>query len=229
MGPISLGPTGNAQGGHWFFSLTSGCHVICHCWTALPMPQEVILCVTQIGHAHGMPSHITYANRQGNEISDHPEDFFDDDDTASSKSDDDTYMEDVSHPYSDDDGSSISDDKTTSSDDDNDDDPHGDPHLPPNGMPDPVVPDPAGPFLPVDPDDEEDKDDDDDNRPPHTDENAEHIPIIDSIEGSSAVINECESDNSSDAMSLEPPTTESEQFKAAEASGRAMANSNDSE
>ena len=76
MGAICLGPTGNAQGGHWFFSLTSGCCVICHCWTALPMPQEVILHVTQIGHAQGMPSHITYANRWGDEITDCLEDFF---------------------------------------------------------------------------------------------------------------------------------------------------------
>ena len=70
IGAICLGPTGNAQGGHWFFSLTSGCHVVRHCWTALPMPQEVILRVSQIGHAQGMPSCITYANRWGNEMSD---------------------------------------------------------------------------------------------------------------------------------------------------------------
>ena len=36
MGAICLGPTGNAQGGHWFFSITSGCCIVHHHWTALP-------------------------------------------------------------------------------------------------------------------------------------------------------------------------------------------------
>ena len=76
MGAICLGPMGNTQGGHWFFSLTPGCHVVHHHWTALPMPQEVILRISQIGHAQGMPSRITYANRWGDEISDRLEDFF---------------------------------------------------------------------------------------------------------------------------------------------------------
>ena len=76
MGAICLGPMGNTQRGHWLFSLTSGCRVVHHCWTALPMPQEVILCVSQIGHAQGIPSCITYVNRRGEEISNHLEDFF---------------------------------------------------------------------------------------------------------------------------------------------------------
>ena len=140
MGAICLGPTGNAQGGHWFFSLTSGCHVVCHCWTALPMPQEVILCVSQIRHAQGMPSHITYANRQGNEISNRLEGVFDDNNAGSSESNDDTYMENASHQYPEDDETSVSNDETTSSDDDDDDDPHGNPHLPPDDVQDPEVP-----------------------------------------------------------------------------------------
>ena len=75
MGAICLGPTGNAQGGHWFLSLTSGSRIIHHRWTPLPMPQEVVHRITQIGHAQGMPSHITYTNRRGDEISDRVEDF----------------------------------------------------------------------------------------------------------------------------------------------------------
>ena len=70
MGAICLGPMGNTQGRHWFLSLTSRCHIIHHHWTTLPMPQEVVLCITQISHAQGMPSHITYANWRGDEISD---------------------------------------------------------------------------------------------------------------------------------------------------------------
>ena len=85
MGAICLGPTGNAQGGHWFLSLTSGSRIIRHHWTPLPMPQEVVHRITQIGRAQGMPSHIMYANRCGDEISDRLEDFFDDSDTDSTK------------------------------------------------------------------------------------------------------------------------------------------------
>ena len=42
LGAICLGPTGNQQGGHWFLSLTSGARIICHQWTSLPAPREVI-------------------------------------------------------------------------------------------------------------------------------------------------------------------------------------------
>ena len=62
MGAICLGPMGNSQGGHWFVSLTSGSRIIHHCWTLIPMPQEVVHRITQIGRAQGMPSCITYAN-----------------------------------------------------------------------------------------------------------------------------------------------------------------------
>ena len=59
------------------------------------MPQEVILRVTQIGCTQGMPSRITYANRQGDEISDRLEDFVDDEDDgdSSSENNDNTYTE----------------------------------------------------------------------------------------------------------------------------------------
>ena len=111
------------------FSLMSGSRIVCHCWTALPMPQEVILCVSQIGHAQGTPSHITYVNRGGNEISDHLEDFVDDDDDdgSLSESDDDTYTENGSDQDSEDDGTTVSNNETTSSEDDNDDDSQGNP------------------------------------------------------------------------------------------------------
>ena len=136
MGAICFGPTGNAQGGHWFFFLMSGCCVVRHHWTTLPMPQEVILRVSQIGCAQGMPSHITYANRWGDEISDRLDDFFDndDDDGSSSERDDDTYMDSGSHQDSEDDGTTVSNNETKSYDDDDDDDDS-------QGNPDPVVDD----------------------------------------------------------------------------------------
>ena len=95
----------------------------------MPMPQEVIFRVSLIGHAQGMPSLITYANRRGDEISDRLEDFFDDDDDygSSSESDDDAYTENGSHQDYDNDGTTVSNDETTSSDDDDDNDLQGNP------------------------------------------------------------------------------------------------------
>ena len=153
MGAICLGPMGNAQGGHWFLSLTSRSRIICHCWAPLPMPQEVVHRITQIGCAQGMPSRITYANRHGDEISDCLEDFFDDSDTASTESEDDTYVTGTNN-----DGSSVSDDETTSTSNDDDDDPHDD-----HDLPDPKTPDHVAPLPPGD---KEHVLEDDDGRPP---------------------------------------------------------------
>ena len=153
--------------------------------------------------------------------------FLDDNDATSSDSDDDTYMTNDSQSHSNDEGSSISDDKTTSSDDDDDDDLYDDPDFPPPEIPDPL--DPAAPLPPADPDDEEDDDDDDDSGPPHTDDTAEHIPVIDAAEGPPAATDECESDNSSDAISLEPPPTENECFKATEEAGHTAVDLKDGE
>ena len=41
-GAIALRPTGNAQGGHDFMSLTTGQRLTRNHWTVLPMPQDVI-------------------------------------------------------------------------------------------------------------------------------------------------------------------------------------------
>ena len=123
MGAICLWLTGNAQGGHWFFSLTSGSHIVRHHWTALPMPQEVILRISQSGRTPGMPSHITYGNRRGDKISDRLEDFVNDD--SSSKSDDETYTESGSDQDSEDVGTIVSNGETASSEDDDDDDSQG--------------------------------------------------------------------------------------------------------
>ena len=48
-GRSCLGPNGNVQGGHWFMTLSRGAHLTHHQWTRLPMPQEVIQWVTQLG------------------------------------------------------------------------------------------------------------------------------------------------------------------------------------
>ena len=41
-GAIATKPTGNSQGGHWFYSLTTGRMLDQQKWTPLPMPAEVI-------------------------------------------------------------------------------------------------------------------------------------------------------------------------------------------
>ncbi|KAG7373144.1 hypothetical protein IV203_033868 [Nitzschia inconspicua] len=94
LGAICLGPTGNSQGGHYFMSLTSGDRIVRHRWTCLPMPDEAIARVSQIGRRQGMPSTLTFSNRHGAEIldqvttaieDDHP-DVSDDDSTYSYES-----------------------------------------------------------------------------------------------------------------------------------------------
>ena len=83
LGAVCLGPTGNRQGGHWFMSLSSGGRITRHRWTTLPMPQEAIEQVNQIGLNQGMPSTITYADRQGQELQDALHEIEDDDSTYS--------------------------------------------------------------------------------------------------------------------------------------------------
>ena len=271
MGAICLGPTGNAQGGHWFFSLTSGSRINHHCWTALPMPQEVILRVSQIGRTQGMPFRITYVNRRVNEISDRLEDFADDEDDgdSSSESDDETYAESGSDQDSEDDGTIASNGETASSEDDDDDDdddsqigddddlqgnpdaaissdvdddenPEDDSDPPGHETDDPVVPDAGISWDPAVPDDDGDEEHSDVSGGVNPD--AQGIDVIggstsedEEWEGecgndSSSTYgcedeDECESDASSSAACSEIPPTESEQFKAAEAAGRAASRS----
>ena len=132
---VCLGPTGNAQGGHWFMSLTSGEKIIRYRWTELPMPNEAIARVNSIGRRQNMPSTMTYANRQGAEILDTVDTYPSDDDASDS---------DYSQPDSSDDDSTVSaasdsststndsDASSASSDSDSDDD---DALAPPNPNP----------------------------------------------------------------------------------------------
>ena len=41
-GAIAMRPTGNAQGGYWFYSLATGHLLNRNHWTVLPMPADVI-------------------------------------------------------------------------------------------------------------------------------------------------------------------------------------------
>ncbi len=69
---ISLGSSGNLSGGQIFLALDSGHTIIWHQWVVLPMPQAVIARVNLLGKAE--PSILTFTDRHGREIGDHPRD-----------------------------------------------------------------------------------------------------------------------------------------------------------
>jgi len=70
VGAICLGPTGNLQGSHKFFSLQSRKLITCHTWTALPMPQEVIDRVNAIGLSQDQPKLLTFYDCKGELVGD---------------------------------------------------------------------------------------------------------------------------------------------------------------
>ena len=120
LGAICLGPTGNAQGGHWFLNLSSGARIVRYNWDVMPMPAAVITRVNAIGARQRMPTKITYSDRYGREI----EDTLDDLEYESEDEDDSTYASaddtasSTTHSDSDDDDASIDDDDDSADDDD---------------------------------------------------------------------------------------------------------------
>jgi hypothetical protein len=65
VGAFALRPTGNVQGGHYFYSLATGRRLNRNHWTSLPMPAEVIDRVHELSNqAPGAPM-IEFANRAG--------------------------------------------------------------------------------------------------------------------------------------------------------------------
>ena len=81
-GAIALRPTGNAQGGFYFFSLSTGRRLNRYRWTKLPMPGEVIDRVHQLAERNNADNKITFSDRDGDDISVGSDDdsTFDDDD-----------------------------------------------------------------------------------------------------------------------------------------------------
>jgi len=70
VGAICLGPKGNRQGSFKFLSLRTGKLISCRKWTPLPMPQEVIDRVNQLGKADNQPELLTFYDRKGRIIGD---------------------------------------------------------------------------------------------------------------------------------------------------------------
>jgi hypothetical protein len=54
-GAIALTPTGNAQGGYYFLSLTTGRKLSQQQWDELPMPDRVIAAVERISKTDNQP------------------------------------------------------------------------------------------------------------------------------------------------------------------------------
>ena len=69
-GGICLGPTGNDQGTHYFISLATGERINGTNWTTMPMPEEVVRRINEMGKNQGFPKTLTFADRHGNEIMD---------------------------------------------------------------------------------------------------------------------------------------------------------------
>ena len=65
VGAICLGPTSNIQGSYYFLNLSTGKCITRRRWTQLPMPQEVIDRVNQLGTAEAQPQLLTFYNRRG--------------------------------------------------------------------------------------------------------------------------------------------------------------------
>jgi hypothetical protein len=69
-GAIALRPTGNAQGGYYFLSLSSGRRLTLNRWIDLPMPQEVIDQVHALARCSNANRDFTFAWRDGTVIED---------------------------------------------------------------------------------------------------------------------------------------------------------------
>jgi hypothetical protein len=96
-GALALHPTGNDQGGHYFYSLTTGKRVNRNHWTKLPMPAEVIDRVHQLARRDKVTGGLVVEGRNVVEDDDDDSDFDpnDSDDDQSINSDDESYAENV--------------------------------------------------------------------------------------------------------------------------------------
>jgi hypothetical protein len=89
-GALALRPTGNEQGGHYFFSLSTGRILNRNRWTALPMPAEIIDRVHTLARRQAADPGLLFTDRTGTPLVD-PEDDDSDDESyqyASEQDDD---------------------------------------------------------------------------------------------------------------------------------------------
>ena len=109
IGAIALCPTGNTQGGYFFFSLTTGRVLNRGRWTNLPMPNEVIDRVHRMARQEHGNNGLLFEDRNHNPLADpyddgeddstyHPEEDEDDDDDDNDNGDDDGDANPPAHP-----------------------------------------------------------------------------------------------------------------------------------
>ena len=67
-GALAMQPTGNAQGGYWFYSLSTGQLLNRNHWTVLPMPAEVVQRVHQL--AKNNPAGVNFTSNRNQEYND---------------------------------------------------------------------------------------------------------------------------------------------------------------
>ena len=127
IGAIALCPTGNAQGGYFFFSLTTGRVLNRGRWTSLPMPNEVIDRVHRMARQEHGNHGLLFEDRHHNPLID-PNDDGEDDSTY--------------HPREDEDNDDDDNDDDDDADDDNDDGDDANPPEHPNEE-QPIYPNPT--------------------------------------------------------------------------------------
>ncbi len=98
-GAIATKPTGNAQGGFWFYSLTTGRMLDRTRWTPLPMPQDVIDRVAVLARQN--PVGMNFTNMRNEAMYDLDDDHDSDSDNDSDYDSDDDNDEDDDDDYDD--------------------------------------------------------------------------------------------------------------------------------
>ena len=67
-GAISLGPSGNLQGGFKFMALNTGKKIVRRSWDVIPMPDTVIIRFNALGS--NQPEQFVFTDRRGRPIGD---------------------------------------------------------------------------------------------------------------------------------------------------------------
>ena len=99
-GAIALRPTGNTQGGYYFYSLATGKVLNRRNWTLLPIPQDVIDRVHNMARRAAANIALTFGDRFGEIIPDDDDD--DDDDGDYIPGDEDADDDDDEYPFDED-------------------------------------------------------------------------------------------------------------------------------
>ena len=79
LGAITLGPDKSARGGYHFMNLNTGRKIHRRTWTPLPMPDEVIVRVEQLGKKDKQPKLLVNTDKKGDVPVNSSEDDVEDD------------------------------------------------------------------------------------------------------------------------------------------------------